>query len=64
MTLSLTCNRCKEKITGEDEDQLVARVQAHVDGHSRTSGHSHAVSREHVLARLERQARKKDRETE
>ncbi|MFI1095464.1 hypothetical protein [Streptomyces sp. NPDC020917] len=29
MTLSLTCRSCRQDITGEDEDALVAAVQAH-----------------------------------
>lgn len=60
MTLSLTCKRCQEVITGDDEDELVTRVQAHVRGHSRLHGRFHAVSQEQVLARLHRQDRKKD----
>lgn len=57
MTLSLTCKRCNEPITGEDEDELVANVQAHVRDHSRARGISHDVSRKQVLARLQRQER-------
>jgi hypothetical protein len=56
MTLSLTCKRCNEVITGHDEDELVTRVQTHVRLHTRL----HAVSREQVLARLHRQDRKED----
>jgi hypothetical protein len=60
MTLSLSCKHCDEVITGDDEDELVARVQTHVRTHSRLHGRSHAVSREQVLARLHRQDRKED----
>ncbi len=58
MALSLTCNHCHEVVTGEDEDELVARVQNHVRGHAhdhgRDHGRDHAVSREQILARLRR----------
>jgi len=60
MSLSLTCKRCNEPITGEDEDELVARVQAHVATHSRLHGRFHQVSREQVLARLRRQEAKEN----
>lgn len=54
MTVSLTCPRCNTVITADDEDQLVAHVQAHVrDDHEA----SHSPSREHVLARLHRRDR-------
>lgn len=53
MTLSLTCPRCHTAITAGDEDDLVARVQAHVrDDH----GGRHTPAREHILARLSRQS--------
>jgi hypothetical protein len=55
MALSLTCRHCHQVITGDDEDELVARVQAHVRGHARDHGRDHAVSREQILARLHRQ---------
>jgi hypothetical protein len=58
MTLSLTRKRCNEAITGQNEDDLVANVQAHVRGHSRMHGISHTVSRRQVLARLRRQEAK------
>jgi hypothetical protein len=61
MTLSLTCKNCNEAITGEDEDEFVARVQAHVRGHGRTHGFSHIVSRRQVLARLRRQEARQNR---
>jgi hypothetical protein len=55
VTLSLTCKRCNQEITGTDEDQLVANVQDHVAGHSQEHKRDHHVSREHVLRRLRRQ---------
>ena len=55
MTLSLTCKHCDEVITGDGEDELVARVQTHVRGHARGHRRGHAVSREQILARLHRQ---------
>lgn len=60
MTLRLTCKRCDEVITGEDEDQLAAAVEAHVRSHPRTGGGvSHTVSRAQVLGRLRRQGGEK-----
>jgi predicted small metal-binding protein len=57
MTLSLTCPRCDARVTADDEDELVAKVQSHVrDDHSAT----HLLSREHILARLHRQDPEKD----
>jgi predicted small metal-binding protein len=51
MTLILTCPRCDARITANDEDELVAKVQSHVrDDH----GATHALSRKHILARLHR----------
>lgn len=52
MTLSLTCKRCEQEITGTTEDELVAKVQDHVAGHSDPHGRTHPVSAEHVLRRL------------
>jgi hypothetical protein len=52
MTLSLTCKRCGAEITSNDEDELVGQVQAHV----RDDDAGHVPSREHILARLHRQA--------
>ncbi len=64
MTLTLTCKRCDEPITGENEDELVTNVQSHVRGHSRSHGISHTVSRRQVLARLRRQEAKEHRRPE
>ena len=58
MTLSLTCNRCHQPITGEDEDELVANVQEHVAAHGRAHGMTHTPSREQVLRRLRKQQAK------
>ena len=58
MVLSLTCKRCQQEITGTDEDDLVANIQAHVAGHSQEHERAHHVSREHVLRRLRRQEAK------
>lgn len=55
MALRLSCNQCKQDITGTTEDELVANVQDHVAGHSSTHQRAHPVSREHVLRRLRRQ---------
>jgi hypothetical protein len=51
MTLAITCKHCRIDIEGDDEDQLVERVQAHV----RTHDQPIEVTREQVLARLHRQ---------
>lgn len=62
MTLTLTCTRCQQDITGADEDDLVTHVQDHVAGHGgdlgRDHGHSHQISRDQVLRRLRRQQSK------
>lgn len=60
MALSLTCKRCHEVVTGADEDELVALVQAHVRGHNNPGDRDHNVSREHILTRLRRQDRTED----
>lgn len=51
MTISLTCRHCDATITADNEDDLVARVQAHVREHD----DARVPSREHILARLHRQ---------
>jgi predicted small metal-binding protein len=49
MALSLTCPRCEAVITADDEDELVAKVQAHAhDDHDGV----HSLSRERILAHL------------
>lgn len=53
MTLTLSCPRCEQPITAENEDDLVAKVQTHVrDDH----GLSHTLPRRHILARLRKLA--------
>ena len=53
MTMTLTCPRCDAAIDAEDEDDLVARVQAHVrEGHDL----EHILPRKHILARLRRES--------
>lgn len=54
MTVSLICARCQELITAEDEDELVAQVQAHARDHGGAHG-QHVPSRERILAHLHRQ---------
>ena len=56
MSLSLTCNHCKQEIISTDEDELVALVQEHVAAHGQQYGRTHHVSRDDVLRRLGRQA--------
>lgn len=51
MSLSMTCKHCNIAITAEDEDELVAAVQAHARTHERPV----ELKREHILARLRRQ---------
>ncbi|SEO81142.1 hypothetical protein SAMN05216267_10457 [Actinacidiphila rubida] len=60
MTLTLTCRSCREDITGEDEDALVAAAQAHHDTvhgadrsrHHRPGDGPHTPTRDGILARL------------
>ncbi|AVH54699.1 MULTISPECIES: hypothetical protein [Streptomyces] len=54
MTISITCTNCHQEITGQDEDDLVPRVQAHVADHARAQGHEHTPTREQILTRLRR----------
>lgn len=54
MTLNLTCKRCDEILAGKTEDELVARVQAHVRGHADKHGQDHAPTRAQILRRLAR----------
>lgn len=51
MTISTICKRCKNPITADTEDDLVAQVQ----GHARAHGGAHGAdlpTREHILAHL------------
>jgi hypothetical protein len=54
MTLSVTCTRCHELLTAEDEDGLVPQVQAHARDHGGAHG-AHVPSRERILTHLHRQ---------
>ena len=57
MTMTLTCPRCDTIIDAEDEDDLVAKVQAHVrDDHDL----EHTLPRKHILARLRREGAQAD----
>jgi hypothetical protein len=55
----MTCRYCNEVLAGDDEDDLVIRVRAHVRTHARDHGREHDVSREEILARLRPQDAKK-----
>jgi predicted small metal-binding protein len=59
MTASLTCMRCHERITAEDEDELVAQVQAHARDHG-GAHRQHVPSREHILSHLHRRDPEED----
>jgi hypothetical protein len=59
MAVSLTCTRCQELITAEDQDELVAQVQAHARDHGGAHG-QHIPSRERILAHLQRQDAEED----
>lgn len=48
MSITMTCGPCGTPITGTDEDDLVARVQAHAREHDGAPD----LSREHILAHL------------
>jgi Protein of unknown function (DUF1059) len=48
MTISLPCRLCDAVVTGDDEDDLVTRMQAHAaEEHDK-----HGLSRRHVLRHL------------
>lgn len=49
MTLTTICKRCREPIIAEDEDDLVAQVQAHARDHGGARG-THIPTREHILS--------------
>lgn len=48
MSIEMVCGPCGTTITGEDEDDLVARVQQHAREHDGVP----ELSREHILAHL------------
>ena len=60
MTLSITCKRCKELITAEDEDALMAQVEAHARDHGGAHG-VHTPSRERILGHLRQRSDKSGR---
>lgn len=47
MGVQMTCGPCGTVLTGEDEEQLIERVQEHARTHDGTE-----LSREHILAEL------------
>ena len=51
MTIGVTCKRCKDLITAEDEDDLGAQVEAHARDHGGAHG-AHIPPRERILAHL------------
>jgi hypothetical protein len=53
MKLTMTCKHCGKGLDADDEDELVAVVQAH----ARTHEGGPALSRDHILARLHRRQR-------
>jgi hypothetical protein len=50
MTISTICKRCREPIIADDDDDLVAQVQAHARDHGGACG-KHVPTREHILSR-------------
>jgi hypothetical protein len=59
MTISTICKRCREPIVAQDEDDLVAQVQAHARDHGGAHGR-HVPSRDRILSQLHRHAPEKD----
>ncbi len=51
MSLTMTCKHCDSTLEAQDEDELVATVQAHALTHERPV----ELTREHILARLHHQ---------
>ena len=52
MTITMQCRRCDVVISADDEDDLVAKVQAHArDEHDL----KHDLPRKHILAHLHAQ---------
>ena len=52
MSGSMTCRHCKITISADGEDELVRRVQEHVETHEGPT----EPTREHILRRLHRQS--------
>jgi hypothetical protein len=55
MPVTITCRRCKKPITAQDEDDLIAQVEAHARDHGGAHGR-HIPTRERILAHLRRSA--------
>jgi hypothetical protein len=53
MSVTITCRRCKEPITAEDDDDLIAQVEAHARDHGGAQGR-HMPTRERILSHLRR----------
>lgn len=49
MTIELHCKACGALLVGETEEELVANVQAHAQGH----GHTKPLTAAHIRYRLE-----------
>jgi hypothetical protein len=52
MTLTLTCKGCDKPITADNEQEMVAALQAHI---VRDHNGAHSPTREQILARLHNQ---------
>jgi hypothetical protein len=51
VAITVTCKRCKEPIVAQDEDDLVAQVEAHARDHGGADGR-HIPTRARILAHL------------
>ncbi|MEP6600054.1 MAG: hypothetical protein ABJB98_11495 [Actinomycetota bacterium] len=51
MRMTTTCKRCREPIIAEDEDDLVAQIQAHARDHGGAHG-THVPPRDRILAHI------------
>jgi hypothetical protein len=51
MAIRINCKRCKQPITAENEDDLVAQIEAHARDHGGAGG-AHIPSREGILAHV------------
>ena len=54
MSVSMSCRHCNVEIVADDADALVTRVQEHALAHPRPV----ELTRDHILARLQRQPKK------
>ncbi len=52
MSITMPCRRCDTMITADDEDDLVAKVQAHARAEHNLK---HDLPRKHILAHLHAQ---------